>query len=55
MKNLDKIGGVVIILIGILGAVLRAILTGYRNIWDFIMLAIFIFTIIMGISVLRRK
>ncbi len=51
----NKIAGVVIILLGIFGAILRAVLTGYHNLWDFIMLGVFIITVFLGVSVLKRK
>ena len=56
MKNLgNKFGGASIILIGISGVILRTILRGYHNLWDFIILLVFIITIIIGISVLIKK
>ena len=51
----NKIAGVVIILLGIFGAIIRAVLTGYHHVLDYVMLAVFIITVFLGISVLKRK
>ncbi len=53
MKN-DKLIGILLIVLGILGGVSRIITKGYNNLWDFIMLLVFIVTIIIGILWLKK-
>ena len=55
MTITNKIAGAILSLIGIMGIISRALLMGYNNFWDFIMLAVFITVIILGISLFREK
>ena len=55
MKNTNKLVGILLILLGILGIVCRTILIGYHNVWDFVMLDVFIVIVIIGISCFKGK
>lgn len=54
-KYKNKLVGIILILISILGMITRTILVGYNNIWDFVILFVFIIVIIIGISEIRGK
>ncbi len=55
MKSENILVGIILIIMGILGFVIRSILVGFNNLWDFIISSVFIVVIIMGILILKEK
>ena len=55
MKSENILVGIILIILGILGFATRSILVGFNNLWDFIMLFLFIAIIIAGILQIRGK
>ena len=55
MNKENILVGIILIIMGILGFVIRSIIVGFNNLWDFIISSVFIVVIIIGILLLRGK
>ncbi len=55
MNKENILVGIILIILGIVGFIIRSIIVGFNNLWDFVISSVFIVVIIMGIIILREK